>query len=364
MIGIGVSVLRALGFVVALRSGGGLVALAAVSLVMNLLGHALSWWFVCRLLPGVRYGLSRVTRAHLARIGAYSGIAFLGALATSVAFQTDSLVITAFIGAAAVTPFALAAGLVDNVRSLVHSATWVLAPTASELDTLGESRKLHQMMIAVSMYSVLLSWPVLAALVVFGRNLLETWVDPKHASAASLLTILAVPTLLSLPQSGTSALLFGIGRHKGMVALSLINAVLNLGLSLLWVRPFGLTGVALGTALPLALVGGVATMVYGCRALTLPLGRFLWEGMARPGLVCLAFVVPAVAAQAWFRPVGWGPLALTVAACWLPFAFCAWRFGLTSTERARWEQMVPALVGLRPRERAGDSEIRAAGTGR
>jgi O-antigen/teichoic acid export membrane protein len=357
-IGLLVSLLRAGAFVLVLRAGGGLVGLAASSLVMNLLGHVLSWIYAVRLMPNVRYGLNRVTRARLALIGSYSSIAFLGALASSVSFQTDSLVITAFIGAAAVTPFALAASLVETVRSLVHSATWVLSPTASELDTLGESGKLHQMMIAGTSYAVLLSWPILAALIVFGNNLIHTWVDPKHASAATLLTILAVPTLLSLPQSGTSALLFGISRHRGVVALSLLSALLNLGLSIWWVRPFGLVGVAYGTAVPLATVGGVATMIYGCRALKLDFGRYLWEGMIRPGLVTLVFVVPALIVQWAFHPIGWVPLGLAVAGCWLPFAWCAWRLGLNETERVRWSRMVPGLIGLR------SAAAPAAGTGR
>lgn len=346
-IGMGVSVLRALAFVVVLRLGYGLIGLAAASLVMNLLGHGLSWVFARRIVPNVHLGARHVTRETLARIGAYSSIAFLGALASSIAFQTDSLVITAFLGAALVTPFALAAGLVENVRSLVHSATWVLSPTASELETKGESGKLHQMMIAGSMYSVLLSWPVLMALVIFGSNLLHTWVDAKHASAAHLITILAIPTLLSLPQSGTSALLFGISRHKGVVVLSVLNALLNLGLSLLWVRSYGLTGVALGTAIPLGLVGGIATMVYGCHALRLPIGRYLLEGMVRPGLVSLAFLVPAVVVQWLFHPIGWLALGLAVGGCWLPFAWAAWRFGLSDTERLRWSHMVPGLMGIR-----------------
>jgi O-antigen/teichoic acid export membrane protein len=252
-----------------------------------------------------------------------------------------------------VTPFALASGLVDNARSLVYSATWVLAPTASELETLGEKGKLHAMMIAGSRYSVLLSWPVLLGLIVFGSNLLETWVGPRYASGATLLTILTVPTLISLPQSTASSVLYGISRHKGLVGLSLLNALLNLGLSVWWARPFGVTGVAWGTAVPLALVGGVATLVYACRALDLPVWRYTWQGLLQPGLVSLAFLAPALAAQALWRPVGWVPLFGTCAACWAAFAACAWAFGVPAADRARWARLVPGLFGARAAAEAG-----------
>jgi O-antigen/teichoic acid export membrane protein len=352
-IGMLIGVLRAVAFVVVLRLGGGLIGLAWASLVTNLLGYVLSALFVFRLLPRVRYGPRHIDGPHLRLIGSYSGFAFVGALATSIAFQTDALVITGFLGAALVTPFALASGLVDNARSLVYSATWVLAPTASELETRGEQDKLHTMLVAGSKYSVLLAWPVLLGLIVFGPNLLETWVGKEYRSASLLLTILTVPTLIALPQSTASSVLYGISRHRGMVALSLLNAVLNLGLSLLWVKPFGNAGVAMGTAVPLGLVSGVATMVYACRALKMPLGRYTWEGMVRPGLLTLVFLAPALLVQWRWHPVGWLPLFGTCAGAWVLFAVVAWRWGVDDDERARWSRMMPGL--FRPRTPAAEA---------
>lgn len=346
-IGIVVSILRAVAFVVVLRLGFGIVGLAWTSLAMNLLGHSSNWIVASRLLTGVRFGTHWVDRAHLKLIGSYSSIAFMGALATSIAFQTDALVITGFMGASFVTPFALGAGLVDNVRTLVNSATWVLAPTASELETRGEGEKLHDMMLAGAKYSVLISWPVLFGLLIFGSNFLTTWVSADYAWAARLLTILAVPTLIALPQSAAGSLLFGISRHRGVVALAVLNAGLNLGLSLWWVKPFGLDGVAYGTAVPLALVGGVGTMIYACHALQLGVGRYLWQGIARPGLASLGFVVPALVGQKLFHPIGWGPLAAVTGTSWLVFAVIAWRWAVTPGERTRWARMVPGLLGLR-----------------
>jgi O-antigen/teichoic acid export membrane protein len=347
-IGIGISILRALLFVMVLRAGGGIVDLAWVSLATTLLGHLCTIVVVRRLLP-VPLGLRWVRRDALKQIGSYGGFAFIGALASSLAFQTDSIVITMFLGAASVTPFALAAGLIDNVRSLVYSATWVLSPTASEMDTRGETNHLHAMLIAGARYSVLLSGPVLAALIIFGQELLTTWVGPGYRTAGVLIVILAVPTLFSLPQSAASSMLYGISRHKVVVGLSLLNAVLNLGLSLLWVRPHGLVGVALGTAVPLALIGGITLAIYAARAMGMPVRRYLWEGMGQPALLSLAFVAPALAVRQIFHPTGWLPLGLAVGIPWLVFAAVVWKWGVGPVERARWAQMVPRAFGIRPR---------------
>lgn len=352
-IGISVTVARAVAFVLVLRAGGGLLELAWTSLVASLVGHLLTWWFAQRLLPGVRYGRRWVTRQHVGMIGSYSGIAFVGALASSLAFQTDALVITAFLGAALVTPFAIAAGLVDNVRSLVHSATYVLSPTASEMEARGETSRLHALLLTGAKYSVLVSWPALFGLLIFGEPFLVTWVGEPYRSAYPLLVALTAPTLLSLPQATASALLFGVSRHKGVVTFALVNAVLNLGLSILWARPYGLMGVALGTAIPLALVSGAGMMVYTSRALAIPLGTYLREGLLKPGAVSLAFAAPALLLRWRFDLIGWGPLAAASLASSAVFAWVAWRFGIPDEERGRWARAVAGLFGRGAAARVG-----------
>ena len=345
-IGIAVSILRLALFVTILKTGGGMIELAACSLGLNLMGHILSYTQVRRLLPDVRIRVLYFNREYLKRIGSYSSIAFIGALSTMIAFQTDALVITAFMGAAWVTPFALAATLVNHARSLVHGAVWVMAPTASELDTRGEKQPLEQMLMQGSRYAVLVSWPVLMAFVIFGGNLLTTWVGERFATSAGILALLAIPTMIALPQSAASSVLYGVGRHRGVVALSVTNAITNVALSLWLVQTHGIVGVAWGTAIPLFLINGVATIVYVCRALKIPLRTYLWIGMIRPGLVSLTFAVPALIAEMLWHPVGWVPLGATTFGCWLIFLSVVWHFALTQRERDRWIRTVPSALGL------------------
>jgi O-antigen/teichoic acid export membrane protein len=362
-IGMAIGLVRLAAFVGVLRAGGGLVALAWASLGVNLLGHVWTWGAAFRLLPGVPVGPAAVRREHFRLIASYGGWAMVGALASNLAFQTDALVITAFLGAAFAAPFAIVGGLVDNARSLVHAAAWVLSPTASEMETLGEGGRLRAMLVAGSKYSVLVSWPVLLGLIVFGDNLLRTWVGAKYAPASLLLVLLAVPTMVALPQATASSVLYGISRHKGIVLLSIFAALVNLGLSVWWARSPGLmaaifgnsihpglVGVAMGTAVPLLLVSGVATAVYACRVLGQPLGPYLWDGLVQPGLVSLAFALPAVAVQAWWHPMGWVPIFGACAGCWLVFAATAWFAGISGTDRRRWGRMASGLVRRAPAE--------------
>lgn len=356
-IGMVISLIRPVAFVAVLKTGGGLIELAWASLIVNLMGHVWSWWAARGLLPEVRVSPSLVSKRQLRQIASYGGWALTGALAQNLSFQTDALVITSFVGAAMVTPFSLGSGLVDNARQLVHGAAFVLSPTASEMDTLGERDKLRQMLLSGSRYSVLVSWPVLLGLIVFGSNLLTTWVGLKYAGAAVLITTLAIPTMISLPQAVSSSLLFGISRHKGVVLLSLASAIVNLGLSVWWARhpelmallvghgPMAaLLGVAMGTAVPQLLLSGFATAWFACHVLQLPFGRYLWDGMLQPALVTLAFLPVALAVQYLWHPLGWLPIFGTCALSWAVFATAAWGWGIPASDRPRWGRMIQGLV--------------------
>lgn len=356
-IGMVISLIRPVAFVAVLKTGGGLIELAWASLIVNLMGHVWSWWAARGLLPEVRVSPSLVSKRQLRQIASYGGWALTGALAQNLSFQTDALVITSFVGAAMVTPFSLGSGLVDNARQLVHGAAFVLSPTASEMDTLGERDKLRQMLLSGSRYSVLVSWPVLLGLIVFGSNLLTTWVGLKYAGAAVLITTLAIPTMISLPQAVSSSLLFGISRHKGVVLLSLASAIVNLGLSVWWARhpelmallvghgPMAaLLGVAMGTAVPQLMLSGFATAWFACHVLQLPFGRYLWDGMLQPALVTLAFLPVALAVQYLWHPLGWLPIFGTCALSWAVFATAAWGWGIPASDRPRWGRMIQGLV--------------------
>ncbi len=364
-IGMVIGVLRLVAFVTIVRLHGGLLALGWASLGLNVLGHAWSMLAARRLLPAVALGPRRMSRVQSVRIAQYGGWAMVGAIASNISFQTDAAVITLFRGVALVTPFSIAAGLLESVRSLVGSAAGVLSPTASEMDTLGESEKLRRLFVTGARYSVLLVWPVLFGLIVFGRNLLVTWVGARYAPYSTVLTVLSVATMVSLPQATASAILFGVSKHRGVVLLSLLSAALNLGLSMWWahwpgplrtwfgaaVDP-GVMGVAMGTAVPQFLVSGLATAWYSCVALGEPPWRYAWEGMILPGLVSLAFVAPALGAQALWHPVGWVPLFGTCVGCWLVFMVAAWTLGVSAADRVRWGTALAGLV-RRPRAAGG-----------
>jgi peptidoglycan biosynthesis protein MviN/MurJ (putative lipid II flippase) len=91
-------------------------------------------------------------------------------------------------------------------------------------------------------------------------------------------------------------LLMGLGKPR-LPALAFIAAgTLNLGLSLALVKPFGLVGVALGTAIPNLLFGWFVLHM-ACRELDIPVAKSTWYIAGKSALAA----VPVLALLLWCR---------------------------------------------------------------
>src|SRR5260370_9267558 len=93
--------------------------------------------------------------------------------------------------------------------------------------------------------SFLILAPMVVFLPVFGRELLTLWVGARYASAYSLLVLLTLGMGTAATQCCVQSMLFGIGRHKG----------------LMW---YGL-----GEGLPISILGSVVLTVWGRQGLAL-----------------------------------------------------------------------------------------------
>ncbi|MCU1291750.1 MAG: polysaccharide biosynthesis protein, partial [Bryobacterales bacterium] len=100
------TVIRVVGVVWVLRAGYGIVAIAWCELLATMVGNLLLVWIARRLYPELRIQLKKPRRETLSQIWSYSFYAFLTTIAVQLVYQTDNLVVGAFVSASAVTFFA------------------------------------------------------------------------------------------------------------------------------------------------------------------------------------------------------------------------------------------------------------------
>ncbi len=301
-------------FLLVIRSGGGLLPVAVTVTACSLLEHLAMALAAKRYLPGLHFSPRLVDRPTLRVIRSYSIDALLAMLAGRVSFQTDAIVINAFLLPQSITLFAIAGRLVEYAKDSLRVATMVLTPAVSALEARGDSEGIRGVLIDSTRYVLWLILPVQLGLLLLGRPFLHLWMGAEYAAGSyPTLVILALPLSLALSQSVPIRILYGTGRLRWFARAVIAEAAANLLLSVLLVGPYGIEGVALGTAVPNTLLN-CAVGVYVCRALGVGVGSYLRRSFLAP---CAAALLPAgvwLAAWAWAAPDTWLSLAATTAA--------------------------------------------------
>ncbi|HEY3973269.1 MAG TPA: flippase [Candidatus Sulfotelmatobacter sp.] len=321
------TVLRAVLIVVALRHGRGLLTVALITVGLPLVNGLVNGVSVFHLLP-LRLGPRYVSRASLRLIAGYSGTTFLIIVAGRLRFKTDALVIGTFVSAAAITYFTIGSRLVDYSSELVSSLAQIFVPMSSQSQAKGDIDGLRKIFVVGNRACALIIFPITAILTVLGKSIIEAWVGPKYiATSYPVLLVLLYPTTLMLAQSASGRTLWGMAKHRTWAYVVLVEGAANLILSVVLVRPYGIMGDAIGTAIPLTCSMILFLPLHLCRLLGIKLRTYLHRAFVFPLALCLPLIAVLLLMQRWFVPHRLGPLLIQLVIAGLVYGLgLAWAF--------------------------------------
>lgn len=301
--GIGVvdAALRALAVVAVLLAGGGLVGLALVNLTASL-GNALAMaWASRRVYPELRLRLRGWTTHHLRSLVSFGFLASLLHVSAMLANYSDSVVIGLLLPVGQITFFAIAASLMDYSRQLVRGIAHVMSPLAGALEGRGREDAVPEALVAGARVASLVSLPIVVTFILRGSSFVGLWMGPEYAGPTGLvLAILACGRWVAAGFSVASSTLMGVNKHGGLVPAFLIEAAANVALSVALAGPLGITGVALGTAIPRIVVSLGFGPGYVRSAVGLPARRYVMTTLVRPSFAMIPFAVASGAIE-----LGW-----------------------------------------------------------
>ena len=107
--------------------------------------------------------------------------------------------------------------------------------------------------------------PLAAALFLLADPLIRAWVGPKFVDSIIVTQILICVIAIRVGNATATTVLKGAGEHRLLAFTNAGAALANVGLSLLFIRPFGLVGQAYGTLIPVALASMTILWPAACR---------------------------------------------------------------------------------------------------
>lgn len=341
VLGIGLNLLRASLIVVSLLGGGGIVSVAAVTFSVALLGGVINAFIALRLLREVSLPFSYVALRprHLVALGkrilGYGFYVIVNNVGEKIITATDAIVAGIFLPIQSVTYLAIAGSLVGYLRALLGTSAQIFNPLASELHSLREGSKLTAAFLLGVKICTLITAPIAASFVILGEQFIGLWMGIEFAGPSSpVLAVLALAAFFSAPQYVFSSVLYGMSRHRVIALLRIGEAAANLLLSIILVQTMGLVGVALGTAIPSAIVVMLVLPAVAGRMVGVHVLRFYENAYLRPMLAITPFVVAACWVRDSYAATSLLGFFLRVGALLLLYVPFAFALVLDSTERA------------------------------
>jgi len=296
--------------ILAVRQGRGLLTIAAITVILPLILSAIRGIIAYRILP-VPFGLKYVDRATFRTIANYSGVTLIIMLATQLKFKTDNIVIGTMISAAAVTYFSFGARIVSYAQQTVMALAQNFLPLASQSEATGNIDRLRKVFLAGNRLCAFTAFPITVTLLMLGKSVIEVWVGKRYvATSYSVLVILILPATLMWAQAASGRVLFGISKHRTWAFVTLGEGIANLILSIILVRPYGIIGDALGTAIPLTCSMLFFMPQHLCKKLDIRLRTFVRESYTLPFLLCVPLAAVLLLMRRWFIPHNYRGLVL------------------------------------------------------
>jgi len=184
-------------------------------------------------------------------------------------FKTDQIFISTFCGVSQVPEYTA----VQQVYSCLYNGSVAFSASANphvcRLWAEKRIHEVHKIFIKCSYYGLMVISFGSIIMLTSGNDLLYIWLGPGHAAPNLLLVIFSITWILEVNHV-TVAVFSRATDHEEYSMWSLAAGLLNILFCLLFIKRFGIIGVALSTCLAQLLTNNWYVVLHGFRKLSLP----------------------------------------------------------------------------------------------
>ncbi len=237
IIGIIQIIFSIIGTIIALEMGYGLMGLAIVTLLSNLLVIILRSYFIFFQYNINIFNIKLIDFKVLRSIFLFSRWILLITIASQLIFQSDTIVIGMFSTAAAITAYTIALSPNTFLRKIGTQFNGVTLPASASLNARNDKIKLQRLLKESTRVSAISMIPFLIVFILWGKDYITLWVGKQYISSYPTLVVLTIGIFAATIQGNANQILIALNKHKIFTLVSISEAVENVILSILFAFP-------------------------------------------------------------------------------------------------------------------------------
>jgi O-antigen/teichoic acid export membrane protein len=222
-------------------------------------------------------------------VNTFSLLTLLTAVAARLYWDTDNVIINNGLDPVMVTGYSIVTLILLRCSMLTSLASNAVSAPLAVLYGQGQLKRIANAIYRANRLAVPAGAFFIIFVMLFGEGIIVCYVGPEYSSFAPLFQLIGCGFLISATQNLPSRVPGAFGRIGWPAVMTLMFAILNVGLSLLfiWCFDWGVAGVAAGTVVVQLLYRATFYPVFVASLLEEPLGRFFWKTVVLPLAACL-----------------------------------------------------------------------------
>ncbi len=275
----------------------GVVEIALVTLITELFASICVTWFAYKYEPGVKISISYLRKKKFKQYLNYGKYAYLIAIANKVRISMDEVLAGMLISLVAVTEYTIGATLIRYFENIMGSIFGVFGSVLNKYHASGQIDKLQQVFLVMVEVSTLFAFLIGGGLFIFGEDFILSWMGEEYADSYIILQILLFSTIIFTAQSPNMGILMAIAKHKQQAYVTVVEAFLNILLSVTLISMYGIYGLALGTTIPLLINSLVIRPIYTCKQIKVKYSTYYYILLKIVLLTVIVGVVTSIIKQ-------------------------------------------------------------------
>lgn len=246
--------------------GHGVIALAVISIITEILGNCLEFYFVKKHAPFIKFRKAYFSKPLIKQFIQYSWAVFVTNMSEMGRCRLIPLFVTGFLGLKVVVIYGIALRILEYFELLIKNCIGFIMPVLSRFEGENNSALIKQTFEYATLFSVITVAFISTSLVFYGYEFISVWMGEKYDQAYNVLLIMLIPMSISIVQIPTKDLLMALSKHNIFAALSFGGVASFSFFGFIIGSSFGLNGISYAVLIGLTLFEMVKPY-YAARAL-------------------------------------------------------------------------------------------------
>ncbi len=259
---------------VAVTQNGNIVDLALITIAVNIATRSAKLFYAVKFLPANTLGIKHIKLSEIKSFFHFGKFTFLGQIGDILRFRIDTLVIAAIISSSQVAIYNIALQLSNIISNVVGVTISGAAPLFTQYYAEKRFDQMQEKLLLMTKIGIIMSTMFSCSALLIAEPFIKIWVGDEMLEALLPFTILTILVPLGIGQTSLIQVLYATAQHHHFAYINLAEAAANVILSLILIQYYGITGVALGTAIPFIISKFFAVPYYACRSIQMPLKTY------------------------------------------------------------------------------------------